>query len=1329
MSALTKGPKRRLLIAAGIAAALGLGAALGVVSRKATAFVKRATLGDLEVIHSHVLVGAQAQQGTSRLAAGDHIATQAAGRAKLRLADGVTALLDGASEVVLASGRIELLHGRLFIDSPEGRRIEVATGHLQAPVSASKVAFERTLDGSLTKIFCAQGEVLVSAEAAVTRVPSGETLTASAGKTLVAPEQAFDDWTGGLAVPWAAKPLARSALADVWATTEQGDPLTPLHVSAEVVQVALTGEFATTRSKTRYYNGNDGTVTPTVRLALPQNAILTKVAHRLSTQPQSFDASIEICQQELTSEPTSARLEWAGNGWIAGALPQVPAGGSIDLELEYGQWLTAQSGRMTYRYPMGQKDEPPLIGELSIEIDAAGCGAPTVEANSGAIIEGKKLVWRAADAKPSDDWVVSYSPTLLRPKVARAYVESSKDGGDPYVMLRAETEARATQGVQLAIIVDSSRSVGLSGLELSRQIVDALLGNLSERDTVIAFAADEEPKAVGPAVPSPNTKALRERILSELSQIRPGGASHLAKALERAADAIDSVDGEESSRIVVYLGDGRPSLGELTADRIRAQLQRRSHGIPRIAGIAVGPNADRWLLARLVAGSGPVFTVLDRSEAAKVAASVVSAAEESTHRDVKFDLGPAVDRIYPREGRAVASGSTAVVVGRLRGPLPETVQLSRRDGASIETETLRVEAQSSPSEGEVARRWALARIDEIVAGSEGIAPALNLAQQQRLLLPWTEWVLDPSQQRTRASCSKFSRRIVELSTLNDTPFARRIEEPSPNGSGWLEPPLRFDPGQSLEQGAAASGQVKIAAAKASIAACRDARLHSVPNLPEGFDYHVALSGNGRVERVTVTPAGNGSSDSVLFGCIERVIRNLSFVGADRPITFEGTMALPPPRDPKRTQCSVTAALPLALRRIIWSTRSGDALARYENALRSCETTTWADRRELLLELTGHAPSVTNLLEFALSLSDRGHSDAADFVRSEALRRTSTLDELKELRHLILAGEPNLDADLAAKLRHATTDPERLALVTRALGMAPHSPLGRRLQLLLLERLGDKAATLREVQAVRGDPFTDAGLIALAAAALRRQGHEAEAQRTFSELFERSPNDPWVLAFAGDQLRAEGFAEQALAAYESLGRVVPNDTATLLRTGLAQASVGRVDIATRLLDRAAQTAGRSDDQRLNELGAVVRAIVLGRALAASTAPPEKLELARRLAQTALPDVAAIVLVEAPASPEQGFSVKGYRGDDKTPLAPDLDAAPLGLAALLVDRGPKDMSIEVTRRLLAGLGRSLPVTVSVLFLGADPSERQLRTRTLDIAVDAEKALVTLSAELRP
>jgi hypothetical protein len=145
--------------------------------------------------------------------------------------------------------------------------------------------------------------------------------------------------------------------------------------------------------------------------------------------------------------------------------------------------------------------------------------------------------------------------------------------------------------------------------------------------------------------------------------------------------------------------------------------------------------------------------------------------------------------------------------------------------------------------------------------------------------------------------------------------------------------------------------------------------------------------------------------------------------------------------------------------------------------------------------------------------------------------------------------------------------------------------------------------------------------------------------------------------------------------------------------------------------------------------VLRAVELGRARDVATDVAEKQELGRRLAQTALADVQALVLVEAAADPELDLAVTAYRGDQKLGARPDLDASPLGIAAVFVDRGAQTLRLEIARRTLAGLARPLPITISVLSLGEHPNQRQLHTIKAQIGLDQERTSVTLSGELRP
>lgn len=1322
-------PRILFFIVAVTLLALG-GIVYTVVAARAPRSLQRSTTGDVEVIHSQVLVAGTEQKGIGRVAPGDHIVTGESGRARLNLVEGVTVLLDESTDASLEVGGLVLHQGRLFVDSPEGRNLTIKTGELTARLAASKTAIEHSTKAQKLSLYCAQGEVMVSVKGQSQRVQSGETLRVLNGKLTVEPEKAFDDWTQGLAVPWQTQRLSRSGLPEVWVYSNEGEPESELHVKSEAIQVTLDGELAITRAKTTYFNGNEQTVQPKLRVALPPKAQLFSASYRELPATRLEMANLELCAPQLSGSVDFPGLEWGGNGWLAGKLPAVSPGATIELTLEYSEWLNAEAGRMTYRHPFAKGVGAPQIGELSVHVDASLAHSSVLESNRGATRKGDELVWLAADIRPSDDWVTSYVPAVLKPKEARAYIEASSTKGDPFVMVRLEAPPRPPAPVRLALVLDTSASVGISGLELGRNLVEALIGNLSAKDHAIVVVADEESYALLGDKPQALTSEWRKRLSLELAKLRPGGASDLGHALEFAADKLEeSAEGGRFQNAVVYLGDGKPTLGALGADKIRGRLMRRTGGMPKLSAVALGRAADEWQLAKLVSGAGEIHAVTERAEAAVVASKLIAALEQPSYSDLRVDFGPELDRSYPREGQSVRASSTFTAYARLRGTLPNSVTVSYFEEGKQKNQVYALRKVASPKGADVARRWAEQRIFELVASPDGLQPARLLAKEHRLLTPWSSYRFAESTGNDQIPCTAFERRLIELSSLNDTPYAARIAPVKSVGAGWLEPPKVYDQGQSLEDAIRMHVRATIDKARSAIVGCYNSRYGAKQALPSKLDYSLRLSGAGKVETVQVSAASGEPADLPFQRCAERVILAQTYLGAERPVTVTGQLQLPPAPRTKRSSCSIASRLPLELRRGIWQSRAGSAFNVYLNALNSCELPTWLERRQLLDVLLDREKSFRERIAFLQELRASGFSDAVSHVERGTIERLTELDELEQVRKLMLQQEPNIDALLITQLKQATTTEARLSVVQAGLRLAPHSPLGRRLLLLLLEDLGRTPELRSLTDNIRQDPFADAGLLTRAAAALRRLGEERASRRAFAELFERAPYDPWILAFAGDNLRHAALYDEAILAYESLNERHPDDTANLLRLGLSQGAAGRVDIATRLLDRASQIGGRADGERLHELSAYVKAVILAEARDKSQVVTEREELSRRLAATAMPEVEGVVLIEVGERTEEAINVEVYRNKTKTAEAPELQTAPLGLYGLALEPGVTELRIVLTRKLTAGLGRPLPVKVHLLRLGSELLNRKLTTKVVEFAKHAERAELTLTEELRP
>jgi len=1294
------------MVAGIVVAAVGLGVGAWVLTRgHGPRNLLVSTVGDLRAMHAEVRVGDREVRGTARLVSGDVIATGSENRARIRLDDGTLVVVDGSTRFALRGASIVLERGRLFLQAGAASRTEVSFGSASTTMTSSAAAFEKSAGAATAdKVYCARGELVLVANGKQEHVASGETATIGRDGPKVAPETAFDDWTGGLAVPWSGERGPASAIAEVWGGRGGDDPGSPLVVRSEDVDVAIDGEVAVTRTDTTYFNGSDHEVIADVRMALPPGAIVSRVARKVN------DSTTEavLASGVHGTDPTPGRLEWAGSGWLRGCLPHVPAGETVELLVSYVEWLPEQSGRATYRFPMASEGESPLVGELSARVHAQP--APTwISESAGAVATREGVELRRADVRPTGDFVVELAPATVHAGAARAYVESGDRGEDAYVLVRTEVPEVEAAGLSLALVVDTSRSIGAALLETERAVVDALLDGMGPRDTLVVLAADQSVRPVGSAKPASVTPALRGELRQKLAALHTGGASNLGAALEQAADTLDAQGAENAgSDMIVVLGDGRPTVGEADARDLRQRLAGRAGGMPRLGAVAIGQDADRWMLAQLTAGSGPVYEVIDRPDAARAGAAILADALQPTLRDVELDLGPTVDRIYPREARAVLAGSTVAVTGRLRGKLPPRIGFRFRRGAQLIEESRPLEILAPPVGADVAHRWAEARIEEMVARGEGLESAIALATQANLLTPWTSWFF--SGDRVSAPLEE---RILGLSTALDASFAGRVDPAPQPPSLLLEPPATVEGNSSVEEAVQLAAHHAIDDSLAALVACRDARAAQRPGVTSELQIGVTLGPDGRSTSVRVSAVSASEDDVRLDRCAQAVVGAIPFFPSGVKVTITHRVLLPDGRASRRTHCSVTSTLPLPVRRGIWRLRHQNGKLDYLSAAHDCEVPTWNERRALLGILVGDA-SPDTALRVAASLDRAGDADAARFVRQDLLRHANltTLDH-ETVRRLLIGDEPKIDKALDKAYRAARTDEERLGLLRRFLRLAPHSPLGRRLLLSLLESMGKRDALLSEIDHVRTDPFADAGLVAAGASALRRLGLDDEGRRAFGDLVERAPRDPWTLAYVGDRLRAEGLYDDALAAYVRLDRAMPDDAGVELRLALAHAGAGRLDVATRLLDRVAQTGGRGDDGRLGELASVVSATLLTGALRSSPGADTDALLVRRLAQTPLPDVASLILVRTPPA-DNPVRVSMSREDaDRDEESADLDAATMGLSAVRIERGGKLSRIRLWRADGPGPARPAHATVTALVLTEDRAATRMVVRDVDVA----------------
>jgi len=728
-----------------------------------------------------------------RLADGARLRIENEGLAWLRRDGGATLLVRGPAALTLRAKSVEIASGRLFLDSPADTSTELETPRGTLSLTEVRTSVDVLPDGTV-RAYVLSGE----ARSAGARARAGEALVLRANQPPeVSPVRAFTDWTGGLATTDRAAAPAPYGVGTVGARRpgDQGAPRFPLAIQRLAVHVTLDGDFAITEVDQTFFNPSSDTVEGMYGFRTPERATLERfgvdrdgvvvwgrVKERAAAAAQ-YQANV---YQGSSEDP--ALLEWDAPGVYKARLYPIGPGAARRVVVRYAEWL-GRTGpaaeRRLYVYPMaaeGAEASLPHIEELTVAFDLSHAGAKEVRSGMTGVREGDTLYVRRQDFVPRADLALElfddgpkserayrakHAPDLelLPPTERAAASEGAKKEAD-YVLvpLRRELARRRGKGLDLALVVDASAGTEPQALAIARAATRALITHLGADDRLVVWAGDERLRPVVPELSTPTKvdEPLRQRVLSELGRLERGGASDLGTMLASAAEGLDPT----REQAVVYVGDGQPTVGELSLPALRERLAKLTHPA-RLFALGVSDNAHLDVLAGLAQG-GFAERVSDANQAARAALRVLEAAERPAWLDVHVDLGPAVERVFPREPGALVSDETELIVGRLAsGAQPTSVKLSGGFG----TRELPLEFSTQEDHGDLRRRWAEARLAQMLRDGEGRAALVDLGVRNGILTPVTSFYVPTRNEMSPQEQVEFEARRDQLKHKSASPVS------------------------------------------------------------------------------------------------------------------------------------------------------------------------------------------------------------------------------------------------------------------------------------------------------------------------------------------------------------------------------------------------------------------------------------------------------------------------------------------------------------------------------------------------------------------------------
>ncbi|HYY94886.1 MAG TPA: VIT and VWA domain-containing protein [Pyrinomonadaceae bacterium] len=477
-----------------------------------------------------------------------------------------------------------------------------------------------------------------------------------------------------------------------------------LPVKSITIDARINAQVAATHVEQVFRNDSDSTLEGTYFFPIPESASVAEFAiwdgdRRLVGEVRSRADARRVYDEIVRRMRDPGLLEYAGRDLFQASIFPIPPHSDKKLELTYTQVLKAEGGTVAYRYPLGTgRQIVPDIGAVSGRVEIAGREAvrngysPSHEIDVARKGEHEARV--SFESKPGaepQDFQLFY--TLSDADFGMTLLTHREPGKQGYFLLTVSPKDELAEAEYAAkdivFVLDTSGSMAEEG-KIEKARAALLFGVRSlraeDRFNVINFAGEEHLMSAELVQADAAGKAKGEEFIKGL---RPVGGTNIDGALLAAMKLFEQ---NERPRLLVFVTDGLPTVGETNVERIIADARRERVPGTRLFTFGVGYDVNTALLDKLAAENGGVAEYVEPKEDLEVkVSSFFTKINHPVLTDLALDLGGVeTDLIYPRDMPDLFRGTQVTLIGRYRNPSDvrnAVLRLRGRTGAATRTFT------------------------------------------------------------------------------------------------------------------------------------------------------------------------------------------------------------------------------------------------------------------------------------------------------------------------------------------------------------------------------------------------------------------------------------------------------------------------------------------------------------------------------------------------------------------------------------------------------------------------------------------------------------------
>ncbi len=549
------------------------------------------------------------------------------------------------------------------------------------------------------------------------------------------------------------------------------ESLPPLGIEYLRVDAKITEGAAETHVEQAFRNTTGRDLEANYVFPLPKGAAIKEFAmyiggKRMTAELLEAGKAKKIYQDIVRRAKDPALLEYLGGQIFRVNVYPVPAKGLQKIELDYSQAVEFDAGLRRYVFPLrvGEKFSRTLkdfsvAARIESKVPIKTIYSPSHVVSISRKGDNEAVVGFEEERVMLDrDFSLYYS---LSEKDFGLSLMSHRTSGDGYFMLMIAPKNVVDEDQiikkDVCFVMDTSGSMSGDKIKQTKAALLFCIENLNKGDrfNIVRFATDVNPFKED--LVEVNDETI-EQAKEFVEKMKAGGGTDIESAL---AEALSAEAKEGRPYLIVFLTDGKPTVGVTDERQIIESVDEKNKGGVRMFVFGAGYNVNTRLLDTLASENKGVAEYVEPKEDIEIKVSRFYAkASNPVLADPELSFGDKVNtfEIYPKKLPDLFKGSQVLVLGKYDGEGDVAVTLSGKvndDKRSFVYET------SFPERAEknefVERLWATRKVGYLLEQiklhgeeKELKEEVMRLSKAYGIVTPYTSYLIVEDQARPTA---------------------------------------------------------------------------------------------------------------------------------------------------------------------------------------------------------------------------------------------------------------------------------------------------------------------------------------------------------------------------------------------------------------------------------------------------------------------------------------------------------------------------------------------------------------------------------------------------